>query len=109
MHRRKKEEEGIMSSAGWTRPNAAAAPAADAGRRLSAVVVGVGALIARGWRAYWGWRMKRTTVLILQSLDRRTLRDIGIDASEIESLVCSMGRDRRYRRDAGWPWRSGGV
>jgi hypothetical protein len=46
--------------------------------------------------------------MILQSLDDRTLRDIGISPSEIESLA-QCGGDRRRRYDAGWMGRSGGT
>ena len=51
------------------------------------------------WHTYLGRRAKRATVNILQSLDARTLKDIGIDPSEIESLVYGKPHDRlrRYR------------
>lgn len=50
------------------------------------------------WRRYWMRRAQRATVLILQSLDDRTLRDIGISPSEIESCVNGeiAGRRRPY-------------
>jgi len=98
-----------MGCTSWTHENGAAAPAADAGRRLSRLAGGAGSLIARLWRGYWDWRVKRTTVLLLHSLNRRTLRDIGIDRSEIESVVCDAGRDRRRRHDASRPWPGGGA
>jgi uncharacterized protein YjiS (DUF1127 family) len=41
-------------------------------------------------------------MLILQSLDERTLRDIGINASEIESCVYGKLRDRRRPYDSNW-------
>jgi len=47
------------------------------------------------WRRYWMQRAQRATVLILQSLDDRTLRDIGISPSEIESCVYGEVPDRR--------------
>jgi uncharacterized protein YjiS (DUF1127 family) len=51
------------------------------------------------WSAYWLHRRQRTTMLLLQSLDARTLQDIGIDRSEIRSVVHSLyrGGDRRSR------------
>ena len=61
-------------------------------------------LARRWWHAYWSWHARRATVLILRSLDQRTLHDIGIDSSEIESLVYGSS-DRRRRYDAAWPWR----
>jgi uncharacterized protein YjiS (DUF1127 family) len=63
-------------------------------------------LVRKAWRAYWEWRARRMTVMILSSLDARTLHDIGISPSEIESLVrCTAGHRRRY--DARWLWRCG--
>lgn len=61
----------------------------------------------RTWRTYWERRARRATVLILCSLDERTLRDIGINPSEIESCVYSKGGDRLRRYNERWPWRSG--
>jgi uncharacterized protein YjiS (DUF1127 family) len=58
------------------------------------------------WRAYWERRARRATVLILNSLDERTLRDIGLARSEIESCVYGEGNDRLRRYHATWPWRS---
>jgi uncharacterized protein YjiS (DUF1127 family) len=55
------------------------------------------------WEAYWSWRAKRATVAILRSLDRRTLEDIGVSASEIESAVYGSA-DRRRCYDETW-WR----
>jgi uncharacterized protein YjiS (DUF1127 family) len=55
------------------------------------------------WQAYLGRRAKRATVNILRSLDARTLKDIGIDPSEIESVVYGRPHDRlrRYRETTG--------
>lgn len=49
------------------------------------------------WRAYLDRRAQRATVRILQSLDARTLKDIGLDATEIESVVYGRQEDRRRR------------
>jgi uncharacterized protein YjiS (DUF1127 family) len=52
------------------------------------------------WQAYWMRKAQRTTVFVLSGLDDRTLQDIGIDRSEIESLVYARDaeRTRRYAR-----------
>ena len=47
----------------------------------------------RGWRAYWQRRARRATLLLLSSLDERTLHDIGLSPSEIQSAVYG-GPDR---------------
>ena len=52
--------------------------------------------IERMWATYWTGRTQRATVLMLQSLDSRTLKDIGIDRSEIESVVYGRPDDRRH-------------
>jgi uncharacterized protein YjiS (DUF1127 family) len=73
-------------------------------RRPLTLAARAASLVRTGWRAYWDWRARKATILILHSLDRRTLHDIGISPSEIESLV-RCGDDRRRRYDATWPWR----
>ena len=55
------------------------------------------------WEAYWSWRAKQATVAILKTLDSRTLQDIGVSASEIESMVYGAA-DRRRCYDETW-WR----
>ena len=97
-----------MGCTSWTHEHGAAAPAADAGRRLSRLAGGAGSLIARLWRAYWDWRVKRTTVLLLRSLDRRTLHDIGINPTEIESFVHGPCGERLRTYDARWWYRKTG-
>ena len=66
------------------------------------------ALARRSWRTYWERRARRATVLILCSLDERTLHDIGISSSEIQSCVYSRSGDRLRRYHETWPWRSRG-
>jgi uncharacterized protein YjiS (DUF1127 family) len=85
-------------------------PAEEAGRsaRSSTLAARAGAMIRSAWRAYWMRRARKVTTLLLSSLDRRTLHDIGIDPSEIELLVHG-GNDRCRCYDATWPWRSSGV
>jgi uncharacterized protein YjiS (DUF1127 family) len=47
------------------------------------------------WSAYWAYKTAQASVVILRSLDDRTLKDIGMDRSEIESVAHNIGRDRR--------------
>jgi uncharacterized protein YjiS (DUF1127 family) len=49
------------------------------------------------WEGYWTRRAKRATVALLRGLDDRVLHDIGIDRSEIESVVHGNGTDRLVR------------
>lgn len=44
-------------------------------------------------------RERRQAVASLQGLNRAMLRDIGIDASEITSVVYSQAKDRRLTHD----------
>jgi uncharacterized protein YjiS (DUF1127 family) len=50
------------------------------------------------WSAYWERRARQATVTLLQSLDAPTLRDIGINRSEIESVVYGPPLERRQQR-----------
>jgi uncharacterized protein YjiS (DUF1127 family) len=70
----------------------------------SSLTARIGALARRGWQTYWQRRARRATVLLLASLDDRTLHDIGLSPSEIASVVYgSPDRLRRYQ--AGCPLR----
>ena len=90
-----------MTCMSYPRPDAAA----PRPLRLSTLVERAGILIRAAWRAYWERRARRATVLLLRSLCPRTLHDIGIAPSEIESLVYGCEADRRRCYDAAWPWR----
>jgi uncharacterized protein YjiS (DUF1127 family) len=61
----------------------------------------------RAWHAYWDWRARQATVQILRALDNRTLRDIGLSRSEIESAVHGKRGERRVCYDEDWQWRTG--
>src|SRR5262245_21596480 len=50
------------------------------------------------WRAYALWRERKAAVRELRALDDRTLRDIGVNRSEIEWVV--YGQDETRLRDA---------
>jgi uncharacterized protein YjiS (DUF1127 family) len=60
---------------------------------------GLSELLKGWWKAYRAHRSKRATVFALQGLDDRILSDIGIDRSEIESVVYGRSgeRLRNYR------------
>lgn len=57
---------------------------------------GLGATVKHWWQAYWLHRAERVTVLMLRSLDDRTLHDIGMHRSEIGSLVYGLPKERRH-------------
>ena len=69
-------------------------------RPQSSFAARIAGVARRGWRAYWQRRARRATVLLLASLDERTLRDIGLSPSEIASVVYGSP-DRRRRYEAG--------
>jgi uncharacterized protein YjiS (DUF1127 family) len=52
------------------------------------------------WLACLGWHIRRTTRAALGALDARTLRDIGIDRSEIESIARDIDVVLAWRRRA---------
>ena len=51
-------------------------------------------ILEGAWRSYWRRRAECATLFMLQSLDDRTLKDIGIDRSEIGSVVYGGGERR---------------
>jgi uncharacterized protein YjiS (DUF1127 family) len=61
----------------------------------------------RAWHTYWDWRARQATVEILRALDNRTLHDIGLSRSEIESVVRDARNGRRPCYDESWRWRAG--
>jgi uncharacterized protein YjiS (DUF1127 family) len=54
------------------------------------------------WRAIQLWHRRRIAVGALQSLSDRMLKDIGIDRSEIPSVVHGLGCDTSRGVRAGW-------
>jgi uncharacterized protein YjiS (DUF1127 family) len=63
---------------------------AGLGQRLSDTGKGL-------WRAYWRRRSERATIALLHALQDNVLHDIGIDRSEIESVVRTRSRGRLLR------------
>jgi uncharacterized protein YjiS (DUF1127 family) len=92
LQKSEKLKESFMTHAHVTwsaRQRAAAGGALKAGLR-------------RAWQAYWAWQQRRTTVRILSSLDERTLRDIGINPSEISSYAYGDPEQRRRTCTSSW-------
>lgn len=54
----------------------------------------LGAVVAKAWNGYWDYRANRAAVVMLQSLDAQALHDMGINRSEIESVVYGRSRVR---------------
>lgn len=55
---------------------------------------GVLNVVQRWWEAYWSSRARSATMFVLRGLDDRTLHDIGIQRSEIESIAYASPSDR---------------
>jgi uncharacterized protein YjiS (DUF1127 family) len=54
------------------------------------------------WRAYWERRARKASIMLLSSLDNRTLDDIGLDRSEIQSFVYDRSKERLRRYQPTW-------
>ena len=74
------------------------AQALDAAAQQASKAFGVLSLTQRAWAAYRTRRAEHATIAMLRALDDRALRDIGIDRSEIESVVYAARADREERR-----------
>ena len=71
------------------------------GSHAEASSSGPGHSLRRWWEAYWAHRAQRASVHLLSSLDDRTLQDIGVNRSEIESIVYARSGERLRRYEAG--------
>jgi len=54
------------------------------------------------WRAYWAHRARRASIVLLSSLDDRTLADIGLARSEVEAVVREKSRQRLRHYAPDW-------
>ena len=59
-------------------------------------------VVKDAWQQYWARRAQRTSTFILRSLDDRTLADIGIARSEIESVIHDTSGQRLRAYDPKW-------
>ena len=63
----------------------------------------LGAAFNNTWKKYWAWRATRAAIFALHGLHDHELKDMGIDRSEIESVVhgAAPGRKRSTERRIG--------
>ena len=73
--------------------------------RLLARTAGAGPLRTRAqplWAAYWDYQARRATALMLESLDDRMLKDIGLRRSQIWPFVLGTPGDRQRPYHPSW-------
>ena len=63
---------------------------------------GLAQAVNRLWRSYWERRARKASIFLLSSLDNRTLEDIGMHRSEIESFVHNRSKERLRRYETSW-------
>jgi uncharacterized protein YjiS (DUF1127 family) len=54
----------------------------------------LGQQLATAWSQYMTWRARRATKLLLKSLDDRTLADIGVVRTGIDTVVRDLEQQR---------------
>ena len=57
----------------------------------------LGRAVLSGWQAFRSYHERRIAMAQLMALDDRMLKDIGIDRSEILSVLVDTSRERRRR------------
>ncbi|MGD9868527.1 MAG: DUF1127 domain-containing protein [Hyphomicrobiales bacterium] len=67
-------------------------------RGPSRVLTALASALAGFWNAYMEQRRRKANEAMLRALDDRTLKDIGLDRSEIGSLFVPGSRDRLFAR-----------
>ena len=61
---------------------------------LSRIVSVAAQRIKTWWNGYRVWRNRQLAMAALQRLDNKALRDIGLDRSEISSVINTGGKQR---------------
>jgi uncharacterized protein YjiS (DUF1127 family) len=56
---------------------------------------GVRELLRAAWRAYWEHRVERAAAEFLRLLDAHALRDIGLEPSDLDTVLGADGRRRQ--------------
>ena len=75
---------------------------ARAGVEARARAPGIGHSLKGRWETFMRHRAQRASVHLLRSLSDRSLHDIGIDRSEIESVVYNRSRERKLSTGYNW-------
>jgi len=44
-------------------------------------------IMRSAWHAYWKWRYRDMTLRLLRSMDKRLMRDIGVDPLHLRSIL----------------------
>jgi uncharacterized protein YjiS (DUF1127 family) len=60
--------------------------------------------VGKWWKRYLDRRARQATIMVLQSLDGRTLKDIGVNRAEIVWLVDNMSDKPSRSHITGWPF-----
>jgi uncharacterized protein YjiS (DUF1127 family) len=56
--------------------------------------------IGQMWHAYWHWRARQAILMLLHSLDERTLKDLGVTREEMNSFLDNRFIQARCKRGA---------
>ena len=84
-----------MNNTLLVKSGAASPPLKDMPNQLSPYAGYVGRGILRLWHAYRAHRERRAAKAQLMALDDHMLKDIGLDRSEIDSVLLDTSQDRR--------------
>jgi uncharacterized protein YjiS (DUF1127 family) len=84
-----------MNNTLFVKSEAASPPLKDIPNQLSQCASDLGRGVLRLWHAYRAHREHRAAKAQLMALDDHMLKDIGLDRSEIDSVLLDTSQDRR--------------